>query len=207
MSGINWNNPNKGNYSQDNNGVENLCTKILNNLTELRHYNLYRESCGGTSAVNVADDIGLNVDFGPIQPEDYVMMILNDPRLIKQGKVPGNRYIENYPKLFKILWPEADVELIWFQRWDEPTQQMVNLYTDAQKAQMIQDTLSLPNTGAIIHVEGHYIAGQHYENGKIYYADSWVDNPYMAISKTVKRSMSLEGFAKHTRVGMVRVTA
>ena len=185
MSTRYWADQTMGNYSQENNASE----KLVGHL----------ESCGPTAVACLLEDLGVEqISIPWIQIEDYYTMVLNSPKLIDSPDgYPANRYVLNYPKLLKLLYPDLKTKMIWFPKPYDP----------AAVAQRIKLSLAKPNTGLLLVMDdpGHYIAAQHFEAGILYYADPWVGNKYNP-APTVKRSIRLTELAKNLKIGFMEVS-
>lgn len=166
MSAKYWNDPNKGNFNQNDNATEYLVTKI-NNAAE-KDYILYRESCHGSSIASCIEVIGGNLKGDIIQPEDAYNMAMNDYKkypLMQKSAIPGNRFFRNGPIMLRSAHPELEVsDVIFF-----------NGMSKNEIRQVIKSLLTKENTACVMHTPGHYFAGHHYEDGYIYGSNSAPD--------------------------------
>lgn len=181
-----WDKPNIGNFDQDNNGVENLVTKILNDYGIQKK--LHRESCGSSSYNSCMEVLGAYVPG-----EDEVVCWMNTPGNCPDRPQPANRYFDNYIRVVRHFNPEVKYQFINFPNDDTHT-----------KADIIAGHLTDMNTVAMVNLKdpGHYLSVHHVKNGVVYYSDSWVGN-YWNPSPACKRTMALEPFSENCEIGIL----
>lgn len=187
-----WNDPNKGNVSQDNNAIEAIVTKVINGLGKIPAKNIYRETCGPSGLEALLESLGVDQSqCGKLQPSDYYSCMMNDGRIItsKYFDQPVNRYLEAYPLIVGIIYP--------------------NLRASVKKLDkdQLKISLSAPDTGCLINLKnpGHFVAAFHIdENDIVYYNDSWLED-YFNPSKTHKRSIHIDRLFDNMKNGFVEI--
>lgn len=163
-------------FSQTNNPTEEMLRKTL------KERGGHLESCGPTSAVNIIQSLGYDVDitcpgdYKP-QPEEVLTDFMNDKRNYAEfarirsnldpGQLPGNRVPQYYPYSVMQVF-RAKAEMIYNHDWDYLT----GLLADGNGLQFCQKN------------PGHYIAAQAYddETDEIIYDDPW-KGPMKRMSK------------------------
>lgn len=191
-----WNNPDKGNIDQDNNAVENIITKMVNDLGKLPVKEIYRETCGTSSLESCLEGLGVDQSqSGILQPSDYYSIAMNDKKIISNSYFdkPTNRYLEAYPLIIGILYPKVNSSVVWIK--------------PENAASLLKDCLKAPDTVCIINLKnpGHYVSGLHIDdNDIVVYNDSWLGD-FFNPANTHKRTIKLADLADNMKNGFVKI--
>jgi hypothetical protein len=193
MSTKNWNNPDMGNVDQDNNAIESIITKVINDLGSVQKKAIYRENCGPSSLSACLESLGVdqNSVCGILQPEDFYACAMNDGKIIqnKYFDKPVNRYLEAYPLIIGILYPSLKSSV---KKLDN---------------EVLRKSLSAPDTACIINLinPGHFVAAFHIdESGIIYYNDSWLGD-FFNPSPKHKRSIHIDQIFSNMKNGFIEI--
>jgi len=195
-----WDVPNSGNVDQDNNSVERLLGLLISTYSKGKDKRtIYRETCGPSSFEACLESHGIDQKSkcGLLQPSDFYTMLMNDRRYINNPAwdQPVNRFIEAYPLLARLLYPEAiECKVEWYPKVGD-------------LAAIVREVLLRPKTNCILNlkVPGHYIAAFHISDTDIvYYNDSWKADTWNP-SPNHKRSIPLADLVKNIKVGLVSI--
>ena len=186
MSTKYWANLDKGNVDQDNNSIESIVGKILNK-------GISRETCGPSSLEACLESLGVDQSqCGDLQPSDYYTCAMNDQKLIRQAYFPqpSNRYLEVYPKILTVLYPEIKCSV-------KPLDK-----------EGLRKSLTDPDTACIINLikPGHFVAAFHIDgDGTIYYNDSWKED-YFNPSPDHRRKIHIDALFANMKNGYVEIS-
>lgn len=194
MSGKNW--QTMQGVDQDNNATEFLAAAILKTIPGAEYgRDIYRETCGPSSLEACLAALGVDQSqAGRLQPSDYYTMLLNDRTVFahKDWPLPHNRYIESYPELIRLLYPQVKSQVLWY---------------GVGIADLVRKVLLAPDSVAILNLKnpGHYVAAVHIDsNDVVTYNDSWLGD-YFNPSPKHLRTIKLADLVANLKTGLVEI--